>query len=316
MELFKQTTVLLICLAGLTASMEIKSSCFDCANTNNGWNYMCLFDGKLQTNDPFAVACCNSDDSHEYCQASATNICSRSYNDAKHSFYTNCPRINSTSCGLDQAETDMRIDVGTQKQTFQLDTLRYKNADHKFKTVDICYYQVMNPLYTYISGNVYLKFTSMEKGVKLYLNAGSDVRNSTIDMQDQNRTIELEKEYKIDQSLNFIVTAIPEWNSYNTSFSFEYYTDGEIYPWYEYSFLQGQNFYKTHNKGDLLFYASIGFASVLLALFLCCCYVCFTRICCKRASQVDVFKQTEMSVRDYEMRKAQMTLGPEDLLDV
>jgi hypothetical protein len=28
---------------------------------------MCLFDGKLQTNDPFAVACCNSDDSHEYC---------------------------------------------------------------------------------------------------------------------------------------------------------------------------------------------------------------------------------------------------------
>jgi hypothetical protein len=91
----------------------------------------------------------------------------------------------------------------------------------------------MNPTYYYSSGKVYLTFTQAESGVKLYLNAGGNVTNSTIAMEDYNRTVELNKKYEVDQSINYIVTAIPELNNYNTSFSFEYSTDGVEYEWYE-----------------------------------------------------------------------------------
>lgn len=52
-------------------------------------------------------------------------------------------------------------------------------------------------------------------------------------MVEYNRTILLNQKYEIDQSLNYIVTAIPEYNSYNTSFTFEYSTDGVEYGFFE-----------------------------------------------------------------------------------
>ena len=41
----------------------------------------------------------------------------------------------------------------------------------------MCYYQLGNPTLYYLSGNVYIKFTKIEEGVSVYINAGSDVRN-------------------------------------------------------------------------------------------------------------------------------------------
>jgi len=65
------------------------------------------------------------------------------------------------------------------------------------------------------------------------LNAGSDHTNATVEMERDNRQIEVNKQYEIDQSLNYIVVAIPKKNNYNTSFTFEYNTDGVAFPWYE-----------------------------------------------------------------------------------
>jgi hypothetical protein len=57
----------------------------------------------------------------------------------------------------------------------------------------MCYYQVGNPTlyYTSISKEVkvYIKFTKIEKGVQVYLNAGSDVRNMTKSFVTSNNTV-------------------------------------------------------------------------------------------------------------------------------
>jgi len=132
----------------------------------------------------------------------------------------------------------MVIEASTANQTFAHSRLRYKQADWKFTTNDVCYYQVQNPTYYYQSGKVFITFTQMESGVKLYLNAGGNVTNSTEALETANKTVELNKRYEIDQSLNYIVTAVPAFNSYNTTYSFEYSTDGVEYEWYELYYYQ------------------------------------------------------------------------------
>lgn len=92
---------------------------------------------------------------------------------------------------------------------------------------------MQNPTYFYQNGTVFLKFTKVEEGVIVYLTAGSDYKNATVVMEEKNRTIVIGKVYEIDQSLNYIITAIPKKNSFNTSVSFEYFTDGEEYPFFE-----------------------------------------------------------------------------------
>lgn len=89
----------------------------------------------------------------------------------------------------------------------------------------MCYYQVGNPTLYYLSGKVFIKFTKIEVGVKVYVNAGSDVRNMTESLVKYNKTVKVGDQFEIDQSINFVVTAIPTYNSYNTTYSFEYWTD-------------------------------------------------------------------------------------------
>jgi hypothetical protein len=90
---------------------------------------------------------------------------------------------------------------------------------------------------------------------------------------EKNRTIELNQKYEIDQSLNYIVTAIPEYNSYNTSFSFEYSTDGTEYPWYELYYYQ---WFLKHPNGMVMLYIAGAIAACLVCLF-CCCFVACIR---------------------------------------
>ena len=76
-------------------------NCIDCSRDNSGRNFMCNFGGRLPTSDPYDMACCDPNDGHEYCQRSESNQCSPgSFNDLRHSFYTHCPRINATGCGI------------------------------------------------------------------------------------------------------------------------------------------------------------------------------------------------------------------------
>lgn len=196
----------------------------------------------------------------------------------------------------------MQIDVSTNPQSFKLDTLSYKKADWKMTTADVCYYQVQNPTYYYQSGKVFLTFTQMEEGVEVYLNAGENVRNSSIAMEDYNRTVQLNKKYEIDQSLNYIITAIPKYNNYNTTFSFEYNTDGTEYPFFEWAYYQ---WFQKHPNGNLMLYIGAGLAGFLLLILICC--VCFcVRKCLRKKSQIDPFKNTELTTSNYAKNKASL----------
>jgi hypothetical protein len=147
-------------LAISTSAMEVKENCFECARSNSGRNYMCDGNGRLPGNNMYAVACCNPDDGHEFCQRSETNKCSPTYNDAQHNFYTHCPLINSTGCGIQNSKkSDFSIEASTQPQTFSFSNLRYKKAEWKYYSADVCYFQVMNPSYYYSTGKVFITFT-------------------------------------------------------------------------------------------------------------------------------------------------------------
>jgi len=150
---------------------------------------MCDFGGRLPTTDVYNVACCDPNDGNEYCQAGPTNTCSASYNDQRHNFYTYCPKINATGCGIYNTGGEFLIEASTEKKTFTYSGLRYKTREYKFKSIDSCYYQVQNPTYYYTSGNVYLKFTEIEDGVNVYLNAGANVRNNSETLVNNNQTV-------------------------------------------------------------------------------------------------------------------------------
>jgi prefoldin subunit 5 len=84
-------------------------------------------------------------------------------------------------------------------------TNKWKNAEY-----GMCYYQVGNQPYYFLNGKVKIKFTKIESGVDVYLNAGSDVRNMTEVVVKKNATVTVGTEYSIDQSVNFVITAIPK----------------------------------------------------------------------------------------------------------
>ena len=191
---------------------------------------MCQYNGFLPTEDPYNIACCDNSD-HEFCKANSQNLCSGSFNDQRHAFFSYCPLINSTGCGA-YGGNGTQIEASTEKKSFTYSNLRYKDKDYKFKSVDSCYYQVMNPTFYYTSGKLYIKFTQIESGVEVHLTAGADVRNNSVSVVPNNQTVEVGELYAIDQTLNYLVYAVPKYNNYNTSFTFEYYTDGVAYPWY------------------------------------------------------------------------------------
>ena len=75
-------------------------NCMDCAKSNSGYNFMCAYDGHLPTTDVYNQACCYPGDPSPFCQPSDTNICSASRLHDGHHFYTKCPLVNATGCGL------------------------------------------------------------------------------------------------------------------------------------------------------------------------------------------------------------------------
>jgi len=73
----------------------------------------------------------------------------------------------------------------------------------------------MTPPGGYFGGNVYLTLINQEAGVDLYLNYDG-----------KNIVPTYGTKMSVKTGLEFILTVVPKENSYNTSFSFDYSTDG------------------------------------------------------------------------------------------
>jgi hypothetical protein len=91
---------------------------------------MCKWGGF--TNDPWTYACCTPDNPSDYCQPSDFNECTPSYTEIKERFFTYCPLINNTMCGMgDTEDVKMEFIAKNEKQTFSFDRLRWKDKYYK-----------------------------------------------------------------------------------------------------------------------------------------------------------------------------------------
>lgn len=120
--------------------------------------------------------------------------------------------------------------------------LRYTSKEYKLPAYDICTYEISNPKFTYKSGNILVNFKTIESGVKIYVTGGTDIRNMTREIIPKNGTANLVRPYKISQDQKLLITVIPDAESYNTTYEFEYWTDAtEKIPIYETILLNYEN---------------------------------------------------------------------------
>ena len=76
--LFEIAIYILIILNNLvTADHGSLKSCYDCAHTNNGLNYMCNFNNRLP--DPWRSICCSPNNPSSFCKPNSKNKCSNTF---------------------------------------------------------------------------------------------------------------------------------------------------------------------------------------------------------------------------------------------
>lgn len=68
-------------------------SCYECSKQVK--NYMCNWGNEK---DPTVVACCEPGSKSIYCQPSAKNKCSPTFEVSKGMFFTHCPGIDKDQC--------------------------------------------------------------------------------------------------------------------------------------------------------------------------------------------------------------------------
>jgi len=124
--------------------------------------------------------------------------------------------MEKQNCGLQHNYQGLDIYAETDKKTFTNERLRYKTKDYKVPTFQACVYKFMTPPGGYTGGKVYLTIKKPESGVTLYLTMnGKNVG-----------PVPYDSEISVKTSESFTVTAVPKKDSYKTSFSMEYRTDG------------------------------------------------------------------------------------------
>lgn len=163
-------------------------------------------------------------------------------------------------------------------KSFKMSHLRYKGGkEWKLPAYDVCYYELRNSPHIFKNGNTFLKFTNIEKGVSVYVNSGSDVRNMSTSVSGtskKNDTVKVDTQYQVPMGETFIITAIPTENSYNTTFEFEYYSDGEALPglirFYNALFVVPEN-------GQTFLIAAIVLIGLLLICIICGCVMCIKK---------------------------------------
>lgn len=177
-------------------------------------------------------------------------------------FYSFCPLNNHTMC---TDATSMIFEASQTPQKFKFDKLRRKRDDEGNPLqMDACTYQVTIPSFTFKSGKVIIRFNKISDN-KIYINAGSGVNNASQVVVPDNGTVTLNTEYEVDvNSGSYIIIVLPDEDSENTEFEFQYWIDGEqlstFRQWWSKSFKtpQGQ-----------------GMLVVIIIGLVCCVGICF-----------------------------------------
>ena len=122
----------------------------------------------------------------------------------------------------------MIFEASQTPQKFKFDKLRRKkDGEGNPLQMDACNYQVTIPAFTFKSGSLIIRFNKISDN-EIYINAGSGVNNATQVVVPNNGTVSLNTEYAVDvNSGSYIIIVLPDEDSENTEFEFQYWIDGE-----------------------------------------------------------------------------------------
>jgi hypothetical protein len=160
------------------------------------------------------VQCCSSSSSDKNCKDGGGVSCSSKVSDSNE-YFGMCPQNNKDNCGFSKNYMNLDLYAGNDKTTFNFDNLRWKTNAYKIPAYGACTYKIMNPPGGFTSGKVYMTIKKKEKGVRIYLKSNGKYTASL-----------LNKEFSVDNGEEFMLTAVPTKNSFNTSFTIQYRTDG------------------------------------------------------------------------------------------
>ena len=156
-------------------------TCFECAAIPD--NRLCLLGGYVT--DKWTGACCPPGDTSPDCTESSQNVCSDTYTDSQHMYYSYCPNIDRNSCT-----------EGGDSLIFEA-TPTPRNFDHKNlqrgtfngeSVQNVCTYQVTIPEHEYDEASLYLRFNKLT-AIDAYINAGTSFKNASEVLVDGNSTV-------------------------------------------------------------------------------------------------------------------------------
>jgi hypothetical protein len=107
----KNIYILAATIIGFSQQQKTTDSCFQCAKSNY---YIC--EGKFT--NPWDVQCCNPSFTDAKCGKSGSGKCSKMFYEDKSEFYSKCPLIAKSTCGLAHNYDDMVIYAHDKKETF------------------------------------------------------------------------------------------------------------------------------------------------------------------------------------------------------
>jgi hypothetical protein len=230
----------------------------------------------------FRVPCCQLGDTGADCTPSLSRKCSALLKSGPE-FFSFCPLINQTSCGLPNSDnsTDMAIWASTETQTFKFDKLK-RTGDTKSADTAVCIYQITAPplQYKLDTLKLSLKLTIHEKDVRLYLQKGYNIQNQTGTLFGNSsndyivNSVNEKKEFELSGEESMILTAIPRSNGDMTGFGFEYKLQGEFYPWYQWYYYQ---IFVVPKNGRMFLIGGSTIFGILFCLFCACLYICISR---------------------------------------
>lgn len=149
-----------------------------------------------------------------------------------------------------------------------------------------------------------LKINNIDPGVTLFLYKGNNITSKSDGQMLQIFTGGILEGSQTDFELPgdsefFILTAVPKYNQYQTSFNFTYFSEGEPYPFFEWYYYQ---LFVVPKNGGMFFAFAIAVLAFVFICLICCLWMCAKgrcRCCRRGATKIGDRIPKELSVSGY-----------------
>ena len=146
-------------------------TCFTCADKSSF--KFCSNDGHVA--NAWTGACCSEGETSPECTPDDKNICSETFSNSQHLFYSHCALNNHTMCS---DGTSTAFDAISTPRSFEFSGLK-RSVDALGNPLqqDACTYEVKPTDHYFKSGAVIVRFNDITE-IDVYLNTGSDIHSA------------------------------------------------------------------------------------------------------------------------------------------